>query len=124
MCLLKTAEHRYVQRWRKCPGTNIALSLELTSAKHLLHCLQPDEQRYTPTSQRQYNIVGGPAIIFHRYHEKDVTKIRGEETCISIVGYDVNALYLWALMHAMSTGWYTRHREEKQFRPQQAQPFG
>ena len=25
------------------------------------------------------NIVGGPAIIFHRYHEKDVTKIRGGE---------------------------------------------
>ena len=23
------------------------------------------------------NIVGGPAIIFHRYHEKDITKIRG-----------------------------------------------
>ena len=33
------------------------------------------------------NIVGGPAIIFHRYHEKDVTKIRGGgETCRSIVG--------------------------------------
>ena len=32
------------------------------------------------------NIVGGPAIIFHRYHEKDVTKIRGGgETCRSIV---------------------------------------
>ena len=45
------------------------------------------------------NIVGGPAIIFHRYHEKDVTKIRGGgETCRSIVGYDANALYLWALM--------------------------
>ena len=29
------------------------------------------------------NIVGGPAIIFHRYHEKDVTKIRGgSEPCI------------------------------------------
>ena len=27
------------------------------------------------------NIVGGVAIIFHRYHEKDITKIRGEETC-------------------------------------------
>ena len=26
------------------------------------------------------NIVGGPAIIFHRYHVTDVTKIRGEET--------------------------------------------
>ena len=70
------------------------------------------------------NIVGGPAIIFHRYHEKDITKIRGEETCRSIVGYDANALYLWALMQDMPTGWYTRRREEKQFRPQKAQPFG
>ena len=69
------------------------------------------------------NIVGGPAIIFHRYHEKDITKIRGEETCRSIVGYDANALYLWALMQDMPTGWYTRRREERQFRPQQALPF-
>ena len=38
------------------------------------------------------NIVGGPAIIFRRYYEKNVTKIRGEETCRSIVGYDANAL--------------------------------
>ena len=70
------------------------------------------------------NIVGGPAIIFHRHHEKDVTKIRGEEKCRSIVGYDANALYLLALMQDMPTGWYTRRREEKQFRPQQAQPSG
>ena len=42
------------------------------------------------------NIVGGPAIIFHRYHEKNVTRIRGgSEPCRSIVGYDANALYLW-----------------------------
>ena len=70
------------------------------------------------------NIVGGPAIIFHRYHEKDITKIRGEETCRAIVGYDANALYLWALMQDMPTGWYVRRREENQFRPQKAQPFG
>ena len=71
------------------------------------------------------NIVGGPAIIFHRYHEKDVTKIRGgRETCRSIVGYDANALYLWAIMQDMPTGWYTRRREENKFRPQQAQPYG
>ena len=45
------------------------------------------------------NIASGPAIIFHRYREKDVTKIRGEEeTCRSIVGYHANALYMWALM--------------------------
>ena len=71
------------------------------------------------------NIVGGPAIIFHRYHEKDVTKIRGGgETCRSIVGYDANALYLWALMHDMPTGWYVRRRAENGFHPQQAQPYG
>ena len=34
------------------------------------------------------------------------------------------ALYLWAIMQDMPTGWYTRRREENKFRPQQAQPFG
>ena len=73
----------------------------------------------------KYNIVGGPAIIFHRYHEKGVTKIRGGgELCRAIVGYDANALYLWAIMQDMPTGWYTRRREENGFRPQQAQPYG
>ena len=71
------------------------------------------------------NIVGGPAIIFHRYHEKGITKIRGgEELCRKIEGYDANALYLWAIMQGMPTGWYTRRREENGFRPQQAQPYG
>ena len=71
------------------------------------------------------NIVGGPAIIFHRYHEKNVTRIRGgSEPCRSIVGYDANALYLWALMQDMPTGWYVRRRAENGFRPQQAQPYG
>ena len=71
------------------------------------------------------NIVGGPAIIFHRYHEKGVTKIRGGgELCRAIVGYDANALYMWALMQDMPTGWYARRREENGFRPQQAQPYG
>ena len=57
------------------------------------------------------SIVGGPAIIFHRYHENNVTKIRGGETCRSIVGYDANELYLWDLMRDMTCGWYTRRRE-------------
>ena len=71
------------------------------------------------------NIVGGPAIIFHRYHEKDVTRIRGGlELCRKIVGYDAIALYLWALMQDMPTGWYTRRRADNGFRPQQAQPYG
>ena len=70
------------------------------------------------------NIFSGPAITFHLYHEKDITTIRGKETCRSIVEYDANALYLWALMDDMPTGWYTRRREEKQFRMQHPHAFG
>ena len=70
------------------------------------------------------NIVGGPAIIFHRYHDKDIIKIRGEETCRSIVGYDDNALYMWAMMQDMPTGWYMRRHVDNGFHPQQAQPYG
>ena len=70
------------------------------------------------------NIVGGPAIILHRYHEKDITKILGKEMCRSIVGYDGNALYLWVLMQDIPTGWYMRRRADNGFSPQQAQPYG
>ena len=56
------------------------------------------------------NLVGGPSIIFHRYHEKDVTNIRqrvyGQDSkpCKLIHGVDANALYLWCLMREMPTG--------------------
>ena len=105
------------------PGLTLLYLFNELPFEHLLHCLQPDRTAICTYSSKT-NIVGGPAIIFHRYHEKDITKIRGEETCRSIVGYDANALYLWALMQDMPTGWYTRRREERQLRPQQAQPFG
>ena len=71
------------------------------------------------------NMVGGPSIIFHRYHEKDKTKIREKEItdqgkepkmCQKIVGYDANALYLWAIMQNMPTGSFTRRREETNFK--------
>ena len=75
------------------------------------------------------NIVGGPSIIFHRYHEKGVTTLRQNEygeaarPCRSIVGYDANALYLWSLMQDMPMGWCTRRRVEKDFRPESAQLY-
>jgi hypothetical protein len=63
------------------------------------------------------NNVCGPSIIFNRYHEKDKTNIRNVEMrkkgqepkpCKKIVGYDANALYLWAMMQPMPTGQYER----------------
>ena len=50
------------------------------------------------------NIAGGPSIIFTRYAEKGITIIRGGKTCQKVIGYDANALYLWALGNDMPCG--------------------
>jgi hypothetical protein len=44
---------------------------------------------------------GGPSIVLHRYHERDVTTIRPRDyeeskACKKIFGYDANALNLWS----------------------------
>jgi hypothetical protein len=52
------------------------------------------------------NIVGGPSIIFHRFHEVDKTRIRGGKLCKNVLGYDANALYLWAISEVMPVGDY------------------
>ena len=76
------------------------------------------------------NMVGGPSIIFHRYHEAGLTQLRSDiykensKTCEAIVGYDANALYLWCLMQAMPVGTYVRRRAEDQFKPHQAEVWG
>ncbi|EGF80776.1 hypothetical protein BATDEDRAFT_24655 [Batrachochytrium dendrobatidis JAM81] len=50
------------------------------------------------------NLVGGPSIVFHHYHERNKTRIRGGRLCQKILGYDANALYLWALSQDMPCG--------------------
>ncbi|GMF38193.1 unnamed protein product [Phytophthora lilii] len=50
------------------------------------------------------NIAGGPSIIFNRYAKRNETKIRGGKVCKKIIGYDANALYLWALGNEMPCG--------------------
>ena len=50
------------------------------------------------------SIVGGPSIIFTRYHEANKTKIRnGDKLCKKIIGYDANALYLYNISQKMPT---------------------
>ncbi|XP_078694703.1 uncharacterized protein LOC144923755 [Branchiostoma floridae x Branchiostoma belcheri] len=70
------------------------------------------------------NIVGGPSIIFHRYHQKGKTFIRQKEMtdsgrqpklCQKVIGFDANALYLWSLMENMPTGYYIRRQAETGF---------
>ena len=73
------------------------------------------------------NNVGGPSIIFNRYHEKDKTFIRNAEMirkniepkpCKKVVGHDANALYLWAIIQDMPTEQYTRRLEIDNFKKQ------
>ncbi|BFZ06709.1 hypothetical protein BsWGS_09748 [Bradybaena similaris] len=64
------------------------------------------------------NITGGPSIIFHRYHEKNKTCIRGNKTKTvqSIKGFDANALYLYALMKPMPTDFAIIRKAENDFK--------
>ncbi len=52
------------------------------------------------------NNIRGPSIIFNRCEEVDKTLIRGSKLCRNIIGFDANALYLWAIMQDMPVGKY------------------
>ena len=55
-------------------------------------------------------MVDGPAQVFTRYHEKDITRIRshvnGEKNKLAkgVVGYDANPLYICCSGDAMPCG--------------------
>ncbi|KAG2783092.1 hypothetical protein Pcac1_g7067 [Phytophthora cactorum] len=61
------------------------------------------EEKYIYAKMKA-NIAGGPSIIFNRYAKRNETKIRGGKVCKKIIGYDANALYLWALDNEMPCG--------------------
>ena len=58
-----------------------------------------------PNTELRNNIVGGPSVIFCRYHEDGVTKIRnGEMYAKTILGFDCNSMYVEAMARDMPTG--------------------
>ena len=63
------------------------------------------------------NIVGGPGIIFNQYHESGKTSIRNNvnKPCQKIIGYDPNALYLWAIGQNFLAGYPLIRCQEKFF---------
>ena len=62
-------------------------------------------------------MVGGPSVIFHRYHEKGLTQIREPDRKLvsSLEGFDANGLHLWTLMQQIPTGLPTIRKKRKQF---------
>jgi hypothetical protein len=83
----------------------------------------PDEKNKDLYDLYKNNIVGGPCIVFHRYHENDKTFIRPTEytdpkLCQLTYGVDANALYLWSIMQKMPTGHFVRRKKEDGFKRQ------
>lgn len=54
-------------------------------------------------------VVGGPSLVFTRYHEVSVTRIRSHQfenakLMMKILGYDANALYLSTMLKEVPCG--------------------
>jgi hypothetical protein len=87
--------------------------------------LKEHPQIWTIDDKEAYDLIqekgklGGPSVVFHRYHEKWGTKIKRSEYDTTtkqwsandngkwvrpVTGFDANALYLWCLGQEMPTG--------------------
>ncbi|BFZ13860.1 hypothetical protein BsWGS_16899 [Bradybaena similaris] len=98
------------------PGITLKFLFK-TLPRGVMFSLCSEKQKALHTTMRN-NITGGPSIIFHRYHEKDVTFIRGNAAKVvkTILGFDANALYLSALMQPMPTDFPVIRRAGNDFR--------
>ncbi|KAL9982461.1 hypothetical protein ACROYT_G004507 [Oculina patagonica] len=91
-----------------------AVSIPGVSLHYLLRgSIERGAELYSPSKEAyemlKEAVVGGPSIVFTRYHEADVTKIRDHQysashLCKNIVGYDANALYLSTMLENMPCG--------------------
>ena len=105
------------------PGVARKMLYDLSKSNFAL--ISPDNADLYYTFKR--NIVGGPSIIFTRYHEKDVTYIKKSvdksSLCKALLGYDCNGLYSYAIKQEMPTGVYVRRYADNSFRPEVSEKY-
>ena len=91
-----------------------AVSIPGVSLHYLLKgAIERNAELYAP-SKEAYEmlkgaVVGGPSLVFTRYHEVGKTRIRSHQVaepklCQNILGYDANALYLSTMLKEMPCG--------------------
>jgi len=88
------------------PGVSLQSLLRGIDSKSKNTLYAPGEEAY---KHLKAAVSGGPSIVFTRYHEAGVTRIRSQEKtaakpCKRILGYDVNALYLSTMLNDMPCG--------------------
>ena len=91
-----------------------AVSIPGVSLHYLLRgAVERGADLYSPSKEAyemlKEAVVGGPSLVFTRYHEAGVTGIRSHlfaepRLCKKIVGYDVSALYLSTMLREMPCG--------------------
>ena len=71
------------------------------------------------------NIIGGPSIVFNRYAKVGETPIKNDESniCQNIIGFDANALYLWAIGQDMPVGAFNRRKKRTGFKPEKRDSY-
>ena len=103
-----------------------AISLPGISQRYLLNVL-PKSIYFTRFSKehshiyqdlKQFGVVGGPSIIFHRKQIAGQTRIKGKDLCKKIIGYDANSLYLNCTAQAMPCGFYVLREKQNNFKAQ------
>ena len=106
------------------PGLTLRYLFKTLPSKDVYFSLFSDDQADLHSLLRD-NLVGGPSIIFDRYHEKGKTQIRGGEKKVECLeGYDANALYLWSIMQNMPTGTPVIRRKTDNFAPKRRGKYG
>lgn len=80
--------------------------LTKTMTPHTVLPLFPERHCHLYRMLRE-NIVGGLAVVGHRYHERGVTKLPNGSVVAWIFSHDCNGLYLWGLGQPTGTGIYS-----------------
>ena len=91
-----------------------AVSIPGVSLHYLLRgAIERNAELYSPSKEAyemlKEAVVGGPSLVFTRYHEVGKTRIRSHQVadsklCQNILGYDANALYLSTMLRDMPCG--------------------
>ena len=91
-----------------------AVSIPGVSLHYLLKgAIERNADLYSPSKEAyemlKEAVVGGPSLVFTRYHEVGKTRIRSHQIaepklCQNILGYDANALYLSTMLREMPCG--------------------
>ena len=89
------------------------------------HIFRPLKDDYFTTFSKRHShifkelrggIVGGPSIVFNRYQERGVTKIKGDQICRNVFGFDCNAMYLECIGEEQCTGPYCLREKRLDFK--------